>query len=169
MRHGGGPWCPQAHSALRPPPHPPCHFPCQHLLPQEVPDDCFISQGVPPFSCPPSPSLLVEGDPQRALGGRAPWWLSPRIPLQACLCFVRTGKVASVEGRPAGRAIWLPALRTIKTSRSFGLIIPLLGIAAKGIIQKKKKGKKMHGLFIAKLFIIRRKWKQMPCPQIEKR
>lgn len=55
------------------------------------------------------------------------------------------------------------SLQVIKALSSFDPVIPLLGIVSKEIIQRKKDAL----LFIAVLFI-RRKWKQMPCPRIER-
>lgn len=82
-----------AHSALPPPRV--GHFPHLHLLPQEVPHDCFISQGVhTPFLPSPAP-------PRRALGGwgavlnQAPRWLSPASPH-------RVQEPLRKEGRKAG-------------------------------------------------------------------
>lgn len=94
-----------------------------------------------------------------------PWLSLPPIPLLAVLTepalSAHQVEQASGEGRKEGQGHLAHSLRTIKTFISFNLIIPPRGIAS-------KEEKKIHGLFIAVLFAIKRKWKQMSCLQTEK-
>lgn len=151
-----------------------CNFPQSAAAPAEVPDDCIISQGVhTPFL--PSPLPAGRGDPQACTGRiglcakPGSTGLShltfPSSHISLSLQFVHTRYSAPLwkEERPG--PIWQHPLSTIKTVISFDLIIPLLGIASREIIQKKKK--KDTCPIIATLFTIRRKWKQMPQPKIE--
>lgn len=124
-----------------------------------------------PLSCPSVPSLLVEGDPQEGPGrlelcaelGSVAAAASQPLPgtcHRTCSSGTRYSEPLQKEER--SWPIWQPSLRTTKTCRSFDLIIPLLGIASNS------KEEKIPVLFIALLFIIRRLWKQMPCPKIDK-
>lgn len=148
--------------------------PYLQLLLQEVPHDCFISQGVHTPFLPSFPSVLVEGDPQQG-SGRIGLCAEPgptvAVPSRSLLGMSAACAHQVERGCAGGRQEGRASLGAFAENHK-SIQIPQPNDSTPGNCfpsSNSREEGKTHGLFIAMLFITRRKWKQRPLPEMEGR